>query len=136
MDSSHGFVELRRKQDMKKRILVIDDAPDILALVQAVLEQEGYEVFTAIDGRSALEQILIMEPDLILLDLFMPVMNGYEFIEQLRQRDQHNGSIPIMLLTAHKLTQDECERLGVVGYLQKPFRRRELLHKISGLLSD
>jgi CheY-like chemotaxis protein len=121
---------------MKKRVLVIDDAPNILDLVQAVLQQEGYEVITAIDGRSALEQIKITEPDLILLDLFMPVMNGYKFIEQFQQRDQQSGSIPIILLTAHKLTQDEIERLGVVGYLQKPFRQRELLKKISGLPGD
>src|SRR5215467_8427081 len=115
-------------QDMKKRILVIDDAPDILDLLQNVLEREGYEVITATDGRSALEQIMRMERDLILLDLSMPVMNGYEFIEQFRQRDQQNWSIPILLLTAHKLAQDEIERLGVVSYLQKPFRWKELLH--------
>jgi len=123
-------------QDMKKRILVIDDAPDILDLLQNVLEREGYEVITATDGRSALEQIMRMVPDLILLDLSMPVMNGYEFIEQFRQRDQQNWSISIILLTAHKLAQDEIERLGVVSYLQKPFRWKELLHKISGLLSN
>jgi CheY-like chemotaxis protein len=136
MGSPHGFVELKRRQEMKKRILVIDDAPDIRDLLQTVLEQEGYEVITAPDGRSALKQIMRTEPDLILLDLFMPIMNGYEFIEQLRQRDQHNRSIPIMLLTAHKLSQQEFERLGVVSYLQKPFRQKELLKKISGLLSD
>jgi two-component system, sensor histidine kinase and response regulator len=136
MGSPHGFVELKRRQEVKKRILVIDDAPDIRDLLQTVLEQEGYEVITAPDGRSALKQIMRTEPDLILLDLFMPIMNGYEFIEQLRQRDQHNRSIPIMLLTAHKLSQQEFERLGVVSYLQKPFRQKELLKKISGLLSD
>jgi CheY-like chemotaxis protein len=121
---------------MKKRILAIDDALDILDLVQAVLQQEGYKVVAATDGHSALEQVLITEPDLILLDLSMPVMNGYEFLEQFRQRDQQNRPIPIILLTAHKLTQNEIERLGVAGYLQKPFRQKELLNKISGLLSD
>ena len=121
---------------MMKRILVIDDAPDILDLVQNMLEQEGYEVIATTNGRSALEQIMTIEPDLIVLDLFMPVMDGYEFIVQLRQRDQQKGSIPIILLTAHKLAQDEIERLGVAGYFQKPFRQRELLHKINGLLSN
>ena len=120
---------------MKKRILVIDDNPALLDLVQSMLQLKGYEVMTTTDGRSALEQIRIMEPDLILLDLSMPIMSGYEFIEQFRQCYQQYRSIPIILFTAQKLTQDEIERLEVAGYLQKPIHWRELLNKISGLLS-
>ena len=121
---------------MKKRILVIDDTPAILELLQTMLQGIGYEVMATTDGRSALEQIKIKEPDLILLDLSMPIMSGYEFIEQFRHRYQHYRSIPIILFTAHKLTPHEIERLEVAGYLQKPFHLRELLKKISGLLSQ
>jgi len=121
---------------MKKRILVIDDTPAILDLVQSMLQRKGHEVITTTDGYSALEQIKITEPDLILLDLSMLIMSGYEFIEQFRQRYQQDGSIPIILFTTQKLTQHEIERLEVAGYLQKPFHQRELLNRISGLLSD
>jgi DNA-binding response OmpR family regulator len=120
---------------MKKRILVIDDTPAILDLLQSMLDGRGYEVMTTTDGRSALELIKIRRPDLILLDLSMPIMSGYEFIEHFRQRYPHDGSIPIILFTAHQLTPHEIERLEVAGYLQKPFHLRELLNKISGLLS-
>ncbi len=120
---------------MKKRILVIDDTPAILELLQSILQGRGYEVMATTDGRSALEQIKGREPDLILLDVSMPIMSGYEFIEHFRRRYQHYGSIPIILFTAQKLTQHEIERLEVAGYLQKPFHLKELLNKISGLLS-
>jgi len=119
---------------MKECILVIDDIPAVLDVVQSVLERESYEVITATDGSSALEQIKIRMPDLILLDLSMPIMNGYEFIEQFRQRYQQAESIPIILLTALKLTHNEIERLKVAGYLQKPFHRKDLLSRISELL--
>jgi two-component system, OmpR family, response regulator len=119
---------------MKKRILVIDDNLAILDLLQSLLQGIGYEVMTTTDGRSALELIKIRRPDLILLDVFMPIMSGYEFIEHFRQQDQAYESIPIMLITAQQLPLHEIKRLEVAGYLQKPFHLKELLNKISGLL--
>jgi CheY-like chemotaxis protein len=120
---------------MKKRILVIDDNLVILDLLQSMLQERGYEVMITTDGCSALELIKIRRPDLILLDLSMPIMSGYEFIEHFRQRYQAYGSIPIILFTAHQLPLHEIERLEVAGYLQKPFHLKELLYTISGLLS-
>lgn len=121
---------------MKKRVLVIDDIGVILDLVEYMLQMEGYEVVTATDAACALAQIEKITPDLILLDLMMPQMNGYEFLAQLQQRQNHYAAIPILLLTVSELTVDEVKQLGVAGYLRKPFHQKELLSKIQELLSD
>jgi CheY-like chemotaxis protein len=119
---------------MKNRVLVIDDVYIILDLVEFMLQQRGYEVFTAINGLTALERIETTKPDLILLDLYMPLMDGYEFITQLRRCHNHYQSIPIILLTTYKLTLGEIEQLGVVGHLRKPFHQTELLSKLKSVL--
>ncbi len=121
---------------MKKRVLVIDDIGVILDLVEFLLQKGGYEVATATDAASALAQIEKITPDLILLDIMMPDISGYEFIAQLRQHQNHYASIPIMLLTVKEHTPEEVEQLGVAGYLRKPFHQKELLGKIEELLSD
>ncbi len=118
---------------MKKRVLVIDDAVGILDVVTIMLEMEGYEVVTALDASIALARIETTAPDLILLDVVLPTMSGYECIEQL---GQHHDAIPIILFTVLKHTPEEVEQLGVAGYLRKPFHRSELLHKIKELLGD
>ncbi len=121
---------------VKKRVLVIDDIGVILDLVEFLLQTEGYDVVTATDAAYALAQIEATKPDLILLDIIMPNMNGYEFIAQLRQRQNHHATIPIMLLTMKEHTPEEVEQLGVAGYLRKPFHQKELLSKIEEFLSD
>jgi len=121
---------------VKKRVLVIDDIGVILDLVEFLLQMRGYEVMTATDAASALALIEKITPDLILLDIMMPNMSGYEFIAQLRKRQNHSVAIPIMLLTVKEHTPEEVELLGVAGYLRKPFHQKELLSKIEELLSD
>lgn len=125
-------VRLHMRCHMNKRVLVIDDSIVILELLHSMLDLEGYEVLTATDGSAAFEQLETTTPDLILLDLLMPKMSGYEFIEQVRHCRKPLVAIPIILLTARKHTPQEIEQLGVAGYLQKPFHRSELL----SLLSD
>jgi DNA-binding response OmpR family regulator len=117
-------------------VLVIDDIGVILDLVKSILQMGGYDVVTATDAASALAQIEKTKPDLILLDIMMPNISGYDFIVQLRQRQNHYAAIPIMLLTVRKHTPEEIEQLGVAGYLRKPFHPKELLSKIEELLSD
>ncbi len=80
---------------MKKRVLVIDDIGVILDLVEFLLQKGGYEVATATDAASALAQIEKITPDLILLDIMMPDISGYEFIAQLRQHQNHYASIRV-----------------------------------------
>jgi DNA-binding response OmpR family regulator len=122
------------RYQVKKRVLVIDDIGIILDIVEYFLQMEGYEVVTAIDAVSALAQIEKITPDLIVLDIMMPHMNGYEFLAQLRQRQNHYAAIPILLLTVKELTPDEVKKLGGAGYLRKPFHQKELLSKIQELL--
>jgi DNA-binding response OmpR family regulator len=118
---------------MTKRVLVIDDIGVILDLVKYMVQMAGYEVMTAADAPTALGQIETITPDLILLDIMMPKMSGYAFIEQLRQR---HLPIPIILLTVKEHTPEELEQLGVAGYLRKPFHCNELLSKLHELLND
>jgi two-component system, OmpR family, response regulator len=118
---------------MPKRVLVINDIPLILDLVAYVVQMAGYEVTPVSDAHTALEQIETTTPDLILLDVMMPQMSGYQFIEELRERHQ---TIPIVLLTVKEHTPEEVEHLGVAGHLRKPFRQSELLSLLHKLLSD
>jgi CheY-like chemotaxis protein len=119
-----------------KRVLVIDDVCIILDVIGIMLQMEGYEVVTATDVPTALERVEKTCPDLILLDMMMPNMSGYQFIQLFRQHNPQNVCIPIILLTVKLYTEDEIERLGVAGYLRKPFHRKELIDKLNELLSD
>ena len=91
------------------RILVVDDLADNLFLLQTLLESEGYVVETALNGKAALDKIEQIPPNLVLLDIMMPGLNGYEVTRQVRQ-DERFSALPIVLITAH----DEC--------FQKPYR--------------
>ena len=110
---------------MSKRILVIDDEARLVNLVRGYLEQEGYEVVTAGNGRQALFITRETPPDLIVLDLMMPEMDGWEFMRLYRQ--QHNT--PIIMLTARVEDVDKIAGLemGADDYITKPFSPRELV---------
>src|SRR5688572_25956418 len=82
------------------RILVVEDDPAVLQALSIVLEQEGYDVETAANGREALESVRNGRPDLILLDLWMPVMNGWEFLERLRHDGSAEQELPVIAVTA------------------------------------
>ncbi len=120
-------------EHMAKLVLIIDDLCIMLDLVEYMLQMAGYEVMTVSDALTALAQIETTSPDLILLDVMMPYMSGYDFIEQLRQR---HHAIPIVLLTVKEHTPEEIRQLGVAGYLRKPFHQSELLSLLHELLSD
>ena len=116
------------------RILVVDDLSDNLFLLQTVLEAEGYEVDTANDGNSALAKVEDSPPDLILMDVMMPDMNGYEVTQQIRQ----NSSIPfipILLVTAHENANDiQGLALGANDFIRKPIEFDKLLARIRAFL--
>jgi len=117
---------------MVKKILVVDDEERIVSLVKAYLEQEGFRVATAGDGTEALIVARTETPDLIILDIMMPEMDGYEFM-RLHRREQNT---PIILLTA-KVDEDDKViglELGADDYVIKPFRPRELLARIRAVL--
>lgn len=117
-----------------KRILAVDDTPDNLFLIQTLLEEDGYEVDLADSGEDALEQVEIHLPDLILLDVMMPGIDGYEVIRRLRQNHRF-CHIPILLITAQrKFNQANDRETGADDFIRKPIDLDELLDKIRTLL--
>jgi two-component system alkaline phosphatase synthesis response regulator PhoP len=114
------------------KILVIDDEPTIVNLVQAYLKPEGYEVFTAIDGISGLKAVRAFKPDLIVLDVMLPGMDGLELLSRLRRESQ----VYVILLTARTEETDKIVGLsvGADDYVTKPFSPRELVARVKAAL--
>lgn len=117
---------------MSKTVLVADDEERLVSLVRAYLEQEGFHVVTARDGREALFVAREAKPDLIVLDLMMPEMDGYEFL-RLHRREQNT---PIIVLTAKVEETDRVLglELGADDYITKPFSPRELVARVRAVL--
>ena len=117
---------------MKKLILVVDDEPKLSNLVRGYLEQEGYQVVVANNGREALFAARESKPDLIVLDLMMPEMNGWEFM-RLHRKERNT---PIIMLTARIDDVDKIAALetGADDYLTKPFSPRELVARVRAVL--
>ncbi|MBE9248242.1 HAMP domain-containing histidine kinase [Dolichospermum sp. LEGE 00240] len=118
----------------KARILSVDDVPDNLTLLRTILEIEGYEIDGATDGKMALEKVIKSPPDLIILDVMMPEISGYEVTQQIRNNSEINY-IPILLLTAHpESSVVEGLDIGADDFLRKPFEIEELLARVRSLL--
>jgi len=117
--------------DAKLTILIADDRPDNVELVRDVLSMEGYRVVSAVDGQQALDRIREHLPDLVLLDLDMPRLNGYQVCEQLKA-DPLTADIPILMLTAWAAPDQRVKglQLGAEDYMAKPFDYRELLARV------
>jgi two-component system, OmpR family, alkaline phosphatase synthesis response regulator PhoP len=121
---------------MAKRILVVDDEARIVTVIQKRLESAGYEVITAMDGTEALTKARSANPDLIVLDLILPKINGYQVCSILK-RDSYYKQIPILMLTARSQESDVDEgmRVGADAYMTKPFKNEILLGQIEQLLA-
>ena len=118
-----------------KKILLVDDEPSIVKIVQKRLERHHYQVTTAADGLEGLERALADRPDLIITDIMMPTMDGYTFLKKLRAKPQL-ASIPVIILTAKDKMQDLFlfEGIQACDYIVKPFESDVLLEKIVQLL--
>ena len=117
-----------------KRVLVADDDPVILRLIQVNLELEGYDVILAHNGEEAVERAMSDVPDLVILDIMMPRLDGYQACERLKSEDS-TSAIPIVFLSA-KAQQADIDRgkeYGVEDYLTKPFDPTELLDVVDRL---
>jgi two-component system KDP operon response regulator KdpE len=116
----------------KARVLVVDDDPRLLRFVRANLESVDYEVFTATEGSSALELVERERLDLIVLDIMLPGMDGYELCQRVREF----STLPIIMLTARDEEADKVRglRLGADDYLTKPFGAQELLARVEAVL--
>ena len=115
------------KKGMSRRILVVDDINDSRELVVKVLKNKGYEMIEAIDGEEALEKAMSEKPDLILLDISIPKLNGYEVTKRLKSLEEVKD-IPVVALTAHAMKGDRAKALeaGCEGYISKPINVRDL----------
>lgn len=113
-------------------ILLVDDLKQNLKLLTFILEGENYQTSFALSGKDALERLNVLKPDLILLDLMMPDMNGLEVCEKIKSNQQYKD-IPIIFLTAsqeeHHLV--EAYNIGASDYVAKPFKKLELLNRIA-----
>lgn len=116
------------------RILAVDDAADNLFLLQTILEAEGYAVDVATSGQLALSKIQAAPPDLILLDVMMPEMSGYEVARRIRQQDKL-PSIPILLISAHdEPSAVHLVEIGANDFIAKPLDFEELLSRVRAFL--
>ena len=120
---------------MNDRILVIEDDPSTLWLLQYTLEREGYQVLTASNGLEGLRKAQNEEPDLVVLDLMLPGIDGFEICRCLRAEPQ-TAELPIFILSAVVREMDSATRLkvGADDYICKPWRRLELVTKIATML--
>jgi DNA-binding response OmpR family regulator len=116
----------------ERRILVVDDDADIRGLVRELLERRGFAVSEAVDGRQALQEFYSGRPDLVVLDVGMPGLDGWTTLERIREL----SDVPVVMLTARSAELEKTRglRAGADDYVTKPFGRQELLARIEGLL--
>ena len=119
----------------KKKILVVDDEPHIVKLIATRLEANGYDVITGSNGEEAIETARTAHPDLILLDVLMPVMDGYTFVK-IAKEDKEIKSIPIIILSAKDRMSDLFKSEGIKDFLVKPCRADELLSVVKKYLAE
>jgi len=121
---------------MAKKILLVDDEPHIIMMLENRMKHAGYEVITACDGQEALTKAKKEKPDLIILDLMLPKLDGYKVCRMLKF-DEKYKNIPIIMLSARAQEADKKmgETVGADGYVTKPFEPQVLLGKVKELLS-
>ncbi|MCX5789284.1 MAG: response regulator [Elusimicrobia bacterium] len=122
---------------MAKKVLVVDDDEEIVQFVEARLREAGYEVFTAYDGRQGLDQIRAHHPDLVLLDLAMPVMHGFEVCQAVRA-DHAFDDVKIIVTSGKSYAVDikAAKRLGADEYVVKPYDLMQLLETVVQFLGE
>jgi DNA-binding response OmpR family regulator len=122
---------------MARRVLIADDEPNIVASLEFLMEQAGYEVRVAGNGEDALQALPEFQPDLVLLDVMMPKRNGYEVLQAIRE-DPALQHIKIVMLTAkgRDVDMEKGLGLGADAYVTKPFATRELVARVRDLLGE
>lgn len=122
---------------MPKKILVAEDSPTVLAIIKDTLEGSGYSVITAEDGQEALDKAKKEKPDLLILDLMLPKVDGYKVCAMLKF-DRHYSNIPVIILTAKAGEEDKKigSEVHADAYFTKPFEADNLIPKIKELLKE
>jgi DNA-binding response OmpR family regulator len=120
---------------MTKRVLVVDDEPNIVTSLEFLMRRAGFEVTIARDGREAVAALDRPPPDLMLLDVMMPELDGYAVCEQVRARREWDGTRIVMLSARGRdAERDRGLSLGADAYVTKPFSTRELVEQVKGML--
>jgi two-component system alkaline phosphatase synthesis response regulator PhoP len=120
---------------MNKKILIVDDEPNIVISLEFLMRREGFEILVARDGEEALQSIRAQRPDLVLLDIMMPRINGFEVCRQVRADPALSGTRIVMLSAKGRPAQiAEGLALGADGYITKPFSTRNLVAQVKSLL--
>ncbi|MFA4875730.1 MAG: response regulator [bacterium] len=120
----------------KRLILIVDDEPDFVSLLQCRLEFEGYEVVSAGDGQDGFELLDARKPDIVILDLMMPVMDGFEFLSRRNVADERVRKIPVLIVTAFGalMTDEQRKIIADVPVFHKPFEMVTLLKFMGELI--
>jgi len=121
----------------KNRILVVEDEESLLKLESILLSSKGYNVTGVMDGKSALEEIATNKPDLVILDIMLPEIDGFEVCRRIKENPETSG-IPVVMLTAKKNSQDVARgtEVGAAAYLTKPFKSAKVIEVIEGLIGN
>ncbi|MGE6605460.1 response regulator transcription factor [Halomonas sp. NPDC076908] len=119
------------------KVLVVDDEPNIVLSLEFLMEQAGFEVVTAEDGEQALARVEDTRPDLLLLDISLPGISGFDVLERLRSKEA-TAQLPIIMLTAHgrDVEREKGMALGADDYITKPFSTQSLVEKVKALLNE
>lgn len=121
---------------MTKTVLLIEDEPNIIVAISFILQREGWRVATHSDGATALDEIARVAPDVIVLDVMLPGMSGFDILAGLRA-DATRADTPVLMLTAKGQTKDRARaaELGATRFMTKPFANREVLEAVEALAS-
>ena len=130
MSPSHG-----RQKEGRSRVLIVEDEPHIIESLSFVLGREGFLVSSALDGEAAVEVLRRDPPDLVILDVMLPRLNGFEVLK-LAKSDSALKSIPVIVLTAKGQQQDRrlAEEIGSDGFMTKPFSNRDVIDNVRRLI--
>ena len=130
MSPSHG-----RQKEGRSRVLIVEDEPHIIESLSFVLGREGFLVSSALDGEAAVEVLRRDPPDLVILDVMLPRLNGFEVLK-LAKSDPALKSIPVIVLTAKGQQQDRrlAEEIGSDGFMTKPFSNRDVIDNVRRLI--
>jgi len=134
MKGKHG--EEVSMSEMRKKVVCIEDEPEMIDLVRLILGRKGFELIGAVGGREGLETVRQVRPDLVLLDLMMPDMDGWEVYQQMKA-DEELREIPVIVVTAKAQSIDKVLGLHIAkvdDYVTKPFGPQELLESVSRVL--
>ena len=122
---------------MSHKILIVDDEPNIVISLEFLMQQSGYEVAIARDGEEALAQMVSFQPDLVLLDVMLPLRNGFEVCQKIRENSLWN-QVKVVMLSAkgREIEVSKGLTLGADAYITKPFSTKDLIAQVQQLLSD